>query len=223
MQSNFLDIIIFAAVAAFLVWRLWGMLGKRHGEERQRPPSAHAASRPDTPATDNIVSLPERRVPAEGEQDDGPVSLALMLERLQACDPSFDETAFLGGARAVFEMIIQAYCSGDIDSVRGLMGSGPVSMFEDAIADRASKGWTETITIDAFEAVDIKNIALDGAIARVTVRYITKQSKVIVDGEGNEVPDASAREEETIDAWTFERDTRSSDPNWGLISMDDEL
>ena len=67
MASSFLDIIIFAAIAAFLIWRLWGMLGKRHGEERQRPPSARVANRSDTPATDTpatdkVVGLSERRV-----------------------------------------------------------------------------------------------------------------------------------------------------------------
>ena len=53
--------------------------------------------------------------------------------------------------------------------------------------------------------------------ARVTVRFTSEQINVTRDASGN-VVDGDPRQIETvIDLWTFERDTRSRDPNWQLV------
>lgn len=53
---QFIDIIFFAMVAAFLVLRLRSVLGRRTGHERQRPdPFARGQQ---APAKDNVVELP---------------------------------------------------------------------------------------------------------------------------------------------------------------------
>ena len=54
----FIDILIFAMIAAFLVYRLRGVLGRRHGEERQRPNPY--TFRPGQEGGDNVVTLPDR-------------------------------------------------------------------------------------------------------------------------------------------------------------------
>src|SRR3546814_18032216 len=58
---GFLDIILFAMVAAFLVYRLGTNLGKRTGPERRRDPFGPIGAPQDAPAaTANLVTLPDR-------------------------------------------------------------------------------------------------------------------------------------------------------------------
>ena len=62
MGGDYIDVIIFAAIAAFLVLRLVSVLGKRTGEERPRDPfgmargSDMARGNENTP--ENVVPLP---------------------------------------------------------------------------------------------------------------------------------------------------------------------
>ena len=56
-----------------------------------------------------------------------------------------------------------------------------------------------------------------GSKARVTVRFTSEQINLVRDGAG-EVVEGDPRQIDTvIDLWTFERDTRSRDPNWQLV------
>ena len=56
-----------------------------------------------------------------------------------------------------------------------------------------------------------------GALARVTVRFTSEQIKVVRDAAGAVVEGDPRQIETVIDVWTFERDTRSRDPNWQLV------
>lgn len=57
-----------------------------------------------------------------------------------------------------------------------------------------------------------------GHKAQVTVRFKSEQINVVRDADGNEVDTGPAAVETLTDIWTFERDTRSADPNWYLIA-----
>ena len=59
---------------------------------------------------------------------------------------------------------------------------------------------------------------MNGRTAMVTIRFVTHQINVtrasdgkLIDGDPNDAV-------EVVDIWTFERDTRSSDPNWQLAA-----
>src|SRR5262245_46924879 len=107
---QFLDIVIFAMVALFLVLRLRSVLGRRTGNERRRAdPFSAPAPAPTRTETDNVIALPERKPDGGAE----PGSVAQALSAIRAADPKFNEQEFLAGARAAFEMIIGAFAVGD--------------------------------------------------------------------------------------------------------------
>ena len=56
--SQFIDIILFALVAGFLILRLRAVLGRRDGHE-SRTPDPFAQPKPERPE-DKVVRLPER-------------------------------------------------------------------------------------------------------------------------------------------------------------------
>lgn len=220
-DNFFLDILIFAMVAAFLVYRLRGVLGRKHGEERQRPnplSQRQQGRQGPSPDSDNVVQLPDRnRAEAEAPPEfSGPVSLEEGLRRIHATDPSFNERHFLQGARAAFEMIVRAFADGDTATLRPLLADDVYDRFAEAIRQRAAAGETLETRIEKFESVDMAEARMEGNTAFCTVRFTTHQVNVTIDTEGNVVdgdPDEAA---EVIDLWTFSRNVRSGNPNWLL-------
>ncbi|AWK86036.1 Tim44/TimA family putative adaptor protein [Azospirillum thermophilum] len=211
----FIEIVIFAMIAAFLVYRLRSVLGRRTGEERQRPNPF--TPRPGMP--DNVVTLPERNRPRPETpvSPDEPLSLAAALDQIKANDPNFDEKHFLEGAKAAFAMIVDAFARGDTATLRPLLADDVYDNFARAIRDRQAAGETLETRIERVREADVEEARMDGRTARVTVRLVSDQMNVqrdrngaVVDGDPNAVVEA-------VDIWTFARNTRSSDPNWALV------
>ena len=215
----FIDILIFAMIAAFLVYRLRGVLGRRHGEERQRPNPY--TSRPGQEGGDNVVTLPDRgRVPpvdVPPPAPDEPYSLAAGIGQIQANDPTFDEKGFLQGAKAAFGMIVTAFAQGDTPTLRPLLSDDVYDNFAAAIRSRQSSGESlETKVVDIRDA-DLIEARMDGRTAFVTVKFISEQINVTRDQTGTIVDGDPEQPLEVVDIWTFARNTRSRNPNWTLI------
>lgn len=213
--SVFVEIVIFAMIAAFLVYRLRSVLGRRTGEERQRPNPYS----PRTGAPDNVVPLPgrDRPAPAPVTAPGEPLSLAASIDQIGAADPSFDEKQFLQGARAAFPMIVEAFARGDTATLRPLLADDVYDNFARAIRARQSAGETlETHVVRVVDA-DVAEARMDGRTALLTVRLVSEQTNVLRDRDGA-VVDGDPNAPETVeDVWTFARNTRSSDPNWSLV------
>jgi predicted lipid-binding transport protein (Tim44 family) len=60
MGDGFLDIILFAMIAAFLVLRLRSVLGRRTGHERPPPEALPRQRKDSSKPNDNVVELPDR-------------------------------------------------------------------------------------------------------------------------------------------------------------------
>lgn len=217
----FIDILIFAVIAAFLVYRLSGVLGRRHGEERQRA-NPYVGPRQGEPrghdAGDNVVPLPERARAVEASAaGDEPIPLAQRLERIRAADPNFDEKHFLRGAQAAFEMIVDAFARGDTATLRPLLSDEVYDNFAAAIRAREAAKETHETRIEQIQDIDILDARLEGRTAYVTVKFVSEQMNVTRDADGQVVDGDPERAIEVIDIWTFARNTRSRDPNWLLI------
>ncbi|MFO1038917.1 MAG: Tim44/TimA family putative adaptor protein [Geminicoccaceae bacterium] len=217
----YLDILFFAMVAAFIAFRLRSVLGRKTGQERRRPSTL--APRPAKVGGDNVVPIPERvgappPVPEDraiAELADGDVKDE--LTQIRGADASFDLNGFLQGARAAFAMIVEAYAKGDKDALRPLLSDAVYGQFAGAIDQRVQAGETLTTELVATRSADVAGAAMNGPFARVTVRFASEQINVTRDRDGQVVDGDPKRIEEVVDLWTFERDTRSRDPNWELV------
>ena len=56
-----------------------------------------------------------------------------------------------------------------------------------------------------------------GSKARVTVQFTSEQINLTRDTAGDIVEGDPRQIDTVVDLWTFERDTRSRDPNWQLV------
>lgn len=219
----YIDILFFAMVAAFIALRLRSVLGRRTGHERRRTGgfSGPNGAADGKSGKDNVVALPDRST-APQEADAAIADLAegkvkTGLTQIRLADPSFDFNQFLGGARAAFEMIVQAYAAGDKEALRPLLADDVFAGFAGAIDQRSADGHTLDTQLMGIENAEVVEAGMHGSMARVSVRFTSEQVNVVHDAEGKEVEGDSTTAEEVVDIWTFERDTQSSDPNWTLV------
>src|SRR6202048_713020 len=185
--QQYLDIILFAMVAGFLVLRLRSVLGRRTGNERRRELFPRRAA----PASDNVATLVEPDKRSARPADDGPPADAVAqgLGRLRRADPSFDPSHFIEGARTAFEMIVAAFAKGDKTGLRPLLSDEVFQQFAAAIDERVAAKETLETRIEKLDAVDVVEAELVGPTAQLTLKLVSQQSNVtrprggsIVDG-----------------------------------------
>lgn len=212
----YLDLIFFAMVAAFIGLRLRSVLGRRTGNERRRP-DAFTPPPAQRPA-DNVVPLPEREpTPAAAPPTSAaPMSTSSALSAIRQMDRSFDVDGFLQGAKAAFGMIVDAFAKGEKDALRPLLAPDVYQRFAGAIDDRSRRGESLSTELVAIRKAEVEGAAVEGSRARLTIRFESDQINVTHDAQGQAVDGAAAEIEQVVDIWTFERDTRSTDPNWQL-------
>lgn len=210
---QFFDILLFAAIAGFLVLRLRNVLGRRTGNERRREPFA-----PPAPTPEKVVPLAPRGRIIEGTATPAPAEPASGIARVRAADPGFEANAFLTGARSAFEVIVHAFAAGDTAALRPLLSNDVYEGFAQAIRSRAAAKESLETTLQSIKGADIVEATLEEGVAVVTVKFVSDQINVTRAADGKVVDGDPERIVEKADFWTFSRPVRSRDPNWTLIA-----
>jgi predicted lipid-binding transport protein (Tim44 family) len=188
LDSDLIQILVLAFVAGFVLFRLYTTLGRRTGEERRVEPQPAHGELPREPVSPPIAA------PFGG----GPTGEGIAA--ITRVDPRFEPGHFLQGARAAYDIIVNAFAKGDRDALRGLLTPRVYDSYVAAITAREEKGepGPELVRLKAAEIVEA---TLAGDTARVIVKF---EAELAEGAHG--VRDARER-------WTFERNVRSSDPN----------
>ena len=211
MNSDLLQIIIFAAIAAFVILRLRSVLGRRTGHEQQRPDSFGAPEK----SGDKVVAMPDRRKSEHKASTDSPLEAG--LTQIKMADRTFEPDSFVAGARGAFEMIVQAFAAGDLQKLKPLLAKDVYDNFANAVQARYEARETLETSLVGINSAEILEAGVEGRMARVTVKFVTEQINVTKDRDGK-IVDGDPNDVDTItDLWTFSRDTRSRDPNWLLV------
>jgi predicted lipid-binding transport protein (Tim44 family) len=227
--------IIFLALAVFIFLRLRSVLGQRTG--RERPPydpySARDAVR--SPATDKVVTLPQR--PAEPAST-RPVeaappladrwkdvaetgsSVAAGLDAVAAADSSFDGKHFITGARAAYEMIVTAFAEGDRRQLKSLLSREVYDGFDTAITEREGRGETAEARFVSIDGSTITAAELRARTAQITIRFVSKLISATRGRTGNVIDGDAEKVTDVTDVWTFARDVSSRDPNWKVVATE---
>jgi predicted lipid-binding transport protein (Tim44 family) len=221
---QFFDIIILAMIAGFLVLRLRSVLGRRDGHENDpRDPLNKNNRAPVENDDDNVVHLPDRADHVDGASQpaiDPDDPAAAGLTQIQVADPSFRPDQFSEGAKAAFEMVLNAFAAGDRKTLKSLLSPDVMRNFDDVISERERNGEVLEETIVGIRAAEIVEASMDGNNAMVTVKFKSEQVSALRDAEGNIIDGNPNEVIEVTDFWTFSRDTRSSDPNWTLVGTE---
>ncbi|MEO1406302.1 MAG: Tim44/TimA family putative adaptor protein [Pseudomonadota bacterium] len=201
-RARFLiEVLIAAAVALFVLSRLYVALGRDDGPPEGRSRSPAGASAPSTlSGGPREVEEPTRQRPIFH----GPAATG--LETIYEADETFHPDEFRTGARAAYEMILSAYASGDRKALRPLLDDDVFEAWDSAITEREASG-DDPFELLRVQKLEIEDAELDGSTARVMVRFEAE----LGDGESTR----RAR-----DIWTFKRDITNNDPNWVLDDVE---
>jgi predicted lipid-binding transport protein (Tim44 family) len=211
---QFFDIVLFAAVAGFLLLRLRSVLGRRTGNERRRPDPFSAPKPLPVPPRAPIIDQPAAEGPSLASSSGATSGLAA----LKTADPSFDGQAFLDGARAAFEIIVKGFAAGDTGALQKLLSKDVFGAFADAVRARQAANETLETTLVAVKSMELTEAAIEGATGLVTVKIVSEQINVTRAADGSVVEGDPEKSVEKTDFWTFSRPLRARDPNWTLVA-----
>lgn len=198
------QIVIFAAIAAVVLFQLYNVLGKKVG----RQPQDNAAKAPVLPGPTDTPAVKT-----------GPVADAATLAAaagLKARDPAFDPVKFLEGARQAYETIVRGYASGDRSTLKPLLAAPVLESFETGIAARETRGETEQVEFIHPPRADLETATVVGEKAVAKVRFLSELRSRLTPADGEE----QIEERRTAEHWTFERTLGASDPNWVLARVE---
>lgn len=215
-----LDILFFAVLSVVLLARLWYLLGRNDFDDGPRKAENPFRSQ----ETQDILVLPTPKAgqPATPAQDLSPHgyaarSLAGTLDQWRLLDPYFDEKTFLAGARAAFQNVLCAFATDRLESIARLLSPNVYTAFEQDLSARKARSQTLELSIDEIKDAEIVSAALEGTLARLQVRFTSQQRRVLRDAQKNILSGDPNKAELVEDLWTFQRDSRSENPNWRLI------
>ena len=219
------DLVLLGLIAAFLVVRLRGILGKQTGLQRptggQTVPNigGRKAAGPVIDGRVEAAAASERPLP----DPTGPVGLK--LARIRERDRGFDAAGFVRGAEAAFRKIVQAFAEGDRTTLRSNLTETAYNAFDAAITSREQAGETQRAEIRNILHADIVDASLNERgglwLAAIDVKFVSDQVSLVIGRDGQPVSGADATTE-LADLWTFERllDAAGSaaGPNWRLAN-----
>jgi len=205
-------LLILIGVAAFILFRLFSVMGTRTGHEQrhnieplERKAAAHE---PRTNAGEDETAI-EQKPPK-------PVSTNARV--LREADPNFDEADFLKGARMAYEMIVEAFASGDLRSVRAYLSESVYDAFKRAVIMRDEAEQSSELKFVGIDHAAIVNSECDEDWMTATTEFASNQVRVTRDKDGNIVDGDPNRIDLVKDRWTFSRKRSSADPNWILVA-----
>jgi predicted lipid-binding transport protein (Tim44 family) len=236
------DLIVYAIVAAALVFWLKSILGTKNGEERERdnPFAPKNDNRPGAGAPNDGPPLPDLAHAPIAMRDTGPdplkINKATLMSRVRietpgaeaglrtvaAAMPGFTLEKFLDGAEYAFELIVTSFAKGDRTTLKSLLAPSVYNDFDAAITDRAARGETVETKIEAVRGMDLISATLKGQTAFISLRFTAQETCIIRDASGAITAGSPDQATTMIDIWTFGRDVSSNDPTWFLYETRDE-
>ena len=199
MSENFgyIDIILLAVMAGFILLRLRSTLGK--GADNM-PMKARFTQ---TQSNEEFVK--------SGKVQD------------VKTDPTkFDEKEFSKGAEAAYEMIINAFAQGDKKLLKSLLTKDLFKSFEGILKERTDKKITSEMTFIGIKETKILDINSQGTFYKVKTKFISEVVNCLKNEKG-EVIEGDPQQTKTVtDVWVFEKDLKNNNPTWYLTELSSE-
>lgn len=224
-----MDILFFAALTFFIFYKLSKQLGKIDEEEKKQIEEKLAKKRAEFLAAQNQIQQQQsssNNFSQNSEVSDQASEKIInsldesnkqnFLNILQSCKISAE--FFVNGAKSAFEMIIKAFASNDLETLKFLLSEKIYQGFESAINQRKAEEKTLTTNIISIEKTEIISVMMTENIASIVVKFTSKQINYITNKSG-QISDGRKDEiSEITDIWTFKKDIQSQDPNWVVHS-----
>ena len=186
---EYIDIILLAMIAGFIVLRLRGILGKKTGFEE-----------------DVSSSFPQESNEIKTQS----------IQTSENFDESAKQE-FLKGAKIAYETIITNFSNGKLKEIKSLLDKNVYQQFDEAIKDRVVKKLSSETTFIGINSAEIKEHQQKKNMLEVTVEFVSEIISCIKDKENNVISGDPEKVKKVHDIWKFSKDSRSHNPNWFLI------
>ena len=193
---GYLDIILLAMIAGFIILRLRNILGRKTGHQNKV-----YSGFSDKKFDDFKESLKQQTKKQETEFD---------LEQ---------KKQFLKGAEIAYETIVNSFAQGDKKSLKDLLTKEMRDNFETAIEDRNSKNIKSELTFIGIKSSVIEKFEKTTTALFFTVKFVSEIISVKKDKDNNVIEGDPNKIKTVIDHWKFTRKTSSSNPNWYLAEI----
>ena len=184
---QFFDILIFAAIAGFIIYRLRSVLGKRTGFQK----NISEPKPQETKKQEDVQKIPSLM--------DNETKLEAVYKKVN----NFNHREFLDGAKKAFEIIISSFNNGDKKTLKNLVSKDVYSAFEKAIDEKTNNPESQFYSLIVEGIADAK---VENDTISISVNFISEQ--MLNNDEGSIVKNK--------DTWTFEKAVNSSSPIWIL-------
>ena len=208
LSLPFIDIIIFAIIAIFLVYRLKNILGQ-NSESNDQNNKIDIEKKNFT----NVVKLGNTKLNTNETKANNDSILEI--------EPTFDEKEFLKGAQNFFEMVINCFVKGNLKEIVNYIDVKLIKNFQSVIDERLAENESLKIEIIKMNSIQIKNFKKLKNFLRISVLFETEQVKVLKDKKGNIIDGDQNKSILVKDLWTFEKEIQSQDLNWKLVETSD--
>ena len=222
----FIDILILAMIAVFIINRLRNVLGKKTGNESEivkrftvTKTTAFKESTPDEiKNTSSSQRYPNKNIPKLHSNK----KINEALSKILRYNSEFTLESFLDGAKKAFEFILTSYSNDKIDALRRLVSKEMFEVFSSAIKDRKKRKETLNITLIGIEKPEIKNAQVyNKNFIKITLKFITEQVQTTTNKEGKIVDGDNNQILKINELWTFSKNFTNSDPNWILETIEE--
>jgi hypothetical protein len=202
MSENFgyIDIILLAIMAGFILLRLRSTLGK--GADNM-------------PMKARFTQSPSNEAKQEFDKS--------VLEKENLKDPlKFDEKTFIKGAEAAYEMIINAFANSERKTLRQLLSKDLFKNFDSVIKEREEKKIKSEMTFIGIKETKILDIDQKDTLYKVKTKFVSEIINCLKKDNGEIIEGDPGNIKLVTDVWIFEKDLKSNDPTWYLTELSSE-
>ena len=190
---GFIDIILLAMLAAFIILRLRNILGRKTGHQGR----------------------PVNRYFPRG------MEVMKDIENNEAIrSGNIDEEAkkqFLKGANIAYEQIITSFSKGDKGSLKSLLGKELFNNFSEVIDDRQKKQLKYETTFIGIKSSKILEFKKIENIYKVSVNFVSEIITCVKDKNNKIIEGNPDKIKVANDVWKFSKNMWSQDPTWYLV------
>ena len=193
---GYLDIILLAMIAGFIILRLRNILGRKTGHQ----------DKVYTGFTDKKFDEFKEKIKSQTKKP----------------TTEFDteqKKIFLKGAEIAYETIVNSFAKGDKKSLQELLTKEMRENFESAIEDRNSKNIKSELTFIGVKSSVIEKFEKTATALFFTVKFVSEIISVKKDKDNNIIEGDPNKIKTVIDHWKFTRKMTSSSPNWYLAEV----
>ena len=197
MSNNFgyIDIILLAMIAGFIILRLRNILGRKTGHE----------SKIYTDFNDKrFETINKKKIKVNEVRDN--------LE-------GQDKKEFLKGAEIAYETIITSFAKGDKKKLEDLLTKQMLNNFHEAIEERNRLNISSHLTFIGVKQSDLEKYEKVNTNLFATVKFVSEIISVKKDANNKIIEGNPDRIKTVTDHWKFTKNVSSKSPNWYLTEI----